>query len=179
MVLKQMTIGAPIKDFKTIEAIKNLYIKKERLQDLLLFSLAINTGFNLVDLLKLNVKDIKDKFYLSISNKSVPLNDEIRSLILKITEGKELSSPLFVNKQNKRLDRVTVFCSFKEICEELGLKNTNVSSWRKTFAYHYYRKYKDLSYLQWLFNQTTVDLTLKFIGVDENMNLRYRKGVCL
>lgn len=42
-----------------------------------------------------------------------------------------------------------------------------------------YMKYKDLSYLQWLFNQTNIKFALKFIDVDENMNLRYREWGCL
>ena len=44
---------------------------------------------------------------------------------------------------------------------------------------HYYHKYKDLSYLQWLFNQTNINMALKFIDEDENMNLRYRDGISL
>ena len=58
-------------------------------------------------------------------------------------------------------------------------ENYSVASWRKTFAYHYYQKYKDLSYLQWLFNQGSVDRTLNFIGENENMNLRFKEGVKL
>ena len=42
-----------------------------------------------------------------------------------------------------------------------------------------YMKYKDLSYLQWLFNQSKATETLKFIDVNENMNLRYQEGVYL
>ena len=68
----------------------------------------------------------------------------------------------------------------KNIIAELGLPNKySVASWRKTFAYHYYHKYKDLSYLQWLFNQTNINMALKFIDEDENMNLRYRDGISL
>ena len=70
--------------------------------------------------------------------------------------------------------------SFKEICKELALPDSiSVASWRKTFAYHHYQKYRDLSYLQWLFNQTRVTVTLQFIEEKENMNLRYREGVIL
>ena len=73
-----------------------------------------------------------------------------------------------------------MFNVFKSICTKLGVQDRySVASWRKTFAYHYYIKYKDLSYLQWLFNQSTVKQTLNYIGVDENMNLRFREGVSL
>lgn len=31
----------------------------------------------------------------------------------------------------------------------------------------------------WLFNQHSVNIAFKFIDVDENMNLRFKEGVCL
>ena len=78
------------------------------------------------------------------------------------------------------MNRTTIFYSFKNICSELGLsENYSVASWRKTFAYHYYKKYKDLSFLMWLFNQRSAEQALKFIGEAENMNLRFREGVKL
>ncbi len=122
-------ITSPIKDISTIEMIKELYRKKGMVRDLLLFEFKINTGMNLKTLLKLHVKDVKDKYYLT---------DETKTFQLK-----------------------------------------SVASWRKIFDYDHYLKYKDLSYLQWLFHQTTVALTLKFIDLQENMNLRYIEGVVL
>ncbi len=176
-----MTVSSPIKDIQTINIIKDLYKKKNMIRDLLLFELAINTGANLNDLLNLNVKDVINKHYLVIDGKkSFPLSETIKELISEVVSNRSLTEPLFKTIKNNRLDRTFVFYSFRDICNELGLeKDITVASWRKTFAYHHYEKYKDLSYLQWLFNQTTVDLTMKFIGIRENMNLRYRQGVCL
>lgn len=174
-----MTISSPIKDLQEIKLIKSLYRKKNQIRDLLLFTLAINSGFDLNTLLNLKVKDVKDKNYLLCENqKMIPLNNEILDLIPQVIKGHELSAPLFVTSRGSRIDRTTVFYSFKHICSELGLsKKYSVASWRKTFAYHHYQKYRDLSYLQWLFNQTTVQLTLRFIEENENMNLRFRDGV--
>ncbi len=176
-----MTISSPIRDIETINIIKGLYEKKGMTRDLLLFELAVNTGAGLNDLLNLNVKDVINKHYLCIDGKkSIPLRDEIKKLIERVSAGRDGTEPLFLTLKGNRLDRTSVFYAFKEICQELGLgDDITVASWRKTFAYHYYKKYKDLSYLQWLFNQSTVEVTLKFIGVDENMNLRFREGVAL
>ncbi len=176
-----MTISVPISDIQSINIIKDLYLKKGLKRDLLLFTLAINTGMALNDLLSLKVSDVKNREYLLLDkNKSVPLNEEIKEQIAEFIKDKKISDLLFTNKNGDKLDRFTVLNTFKNICRELGLPaEISVASWRKTFAYHYYQKYKDLSYLQWLFNQTTVGVTLKFIGVKENMNLRYREGVVL
>lgn len=178
---KVVVANLPIKSIEEIELIKDLYKKKNQLRDLLMFTLAINTGLGLLELLNLKVKDVKGKYYLSFDkHKSVPLNDEIMQLVEEFTENKKSSEFLFQNSKGKPLDRTWVFHSFKIHLEELGLKEKySVASWRKTFAYHYYEKYKDISYLMWLFNQHTVSVAFKFIGIEENMNLRFREGVCL
>ena len=175
-----MTISSPIKDINTIDKIKELYKKKSMVRDLLLFELGINTGMLLNDLLKLKVKDVQNKYYLTNNTKTFPLNDNIRALIGQLILNKKSSEYLFQTRFGNKVDRSTVFNSFKDICRELALPDSiSVASWRKTFAYHHYMKYKDLSYLQWLFNQTNIKMTLKFIDIDENMNIRYREGIAL
>lgn len=77
-----MVVSLPIKSIEEINLIKDWYKKKNQLRDLLMFELAINTGLDLVDLLNLKVKDVKDKLYISNGKqKTIPLNDEIRELI--------------------------------------------------------------------------------------------------
>lgn len=176
-----MNTSLPIKEIEIINQIKELYLKKGQFRDYLMFLLAINTGINLKTLLELKVKDVKDKYYLNIGkDKTLPLSDELVEAIKEFTKDKHPEDLLFYNNKGKPMDRVTVFCGFRDICMELGLNNKySASSWRKTFGYHYYQKYKDLSYLQWLFNQGTVVQALKYIDVEENLNLRYRHGISL
>ena len=68
-------MSKPIKDKQTIKQIKEIYIKKNKKRDLLLFLLAINTGLKLNDLLNLNVKDVKEKEYLEIKQINI-INDD-------------------------------------------------------------------------------------------------------
>ena len=108
------------------------------------------------------------------------MNNEIIQLVEGFAENKKASELLFQNSRGNKLGRTAVFYDFKDICIELGLSEKySVASWRKTFAYHYYEKYKDISYLMWLFNQHSVNIAFKFIDVEENMNLRFKEGVCL
>ena len=176
-----MAVNSPIKEIEVINQIKDLFKQREHNRGYLLFTLSINTGINLKDLLELNVKDVKNKQYLAIGEGHiVPLSEELQASISEYINGRRLEEPLFKNKSGERLDRTSVFYIFKMICTELGLQNKySVVSWRKTFAYHYYKKYKDLSYLQWLFNQSRIEDALRFIEVEENMNLRFREGVGL
>ena len=76
---KVVVASLPIKSIDEIELIKDLYRKKNQLQELLMFTLAINAGLGVLELLNLKVKDVKGKHYLSVGKqKSVPLNNEIR-----------------------------------------------------------------------------------------------------
>lgn len=176
-----MKASLPIKDIEMIQKMKNLFLNKGEIRGYLLFVLSINTGIYLKDLLELKVRDVKNKQYLAVGkNKVVPLTGQIQKVIKKVINGCKLDAPLFQGKVGQQLDRTSAFYIFKVICTELGVQDKySVLSWRKTFAYHYYMKYKDLSYIQWLFNQGTVERTLSFIGVEENMNLRFREGVSL
>lgn len=176
-----MKASLPIKDIEMIQKMKSLFLSNGEIRGYLLFVLSINTGIYLKDLLKLKVRDVKNKQYLTVGkNKVVPLTDEIQEVIKKAINGCKLDAPLFQGKVGQQLDRTSAFYIFKTICVELGVDDKySVLSWRKTFAYHYYQKYKDISYLMWLFNQHSTEQALNFIGVEENMNLRFREGVSL
>lgn len=176
-----MENSSPIKETETIETIKSLYREKKKVEHGLLFELAINSGAPLVDLLNLNVGDVKGKSYLVFEDKfSIKLSDEIKRGLEFLVKGRKNESPLFATKTGNRLDRCNVYKVFNGICKELVLgQGINVSSWRKTFGYHYYKRYNDLLYLQWRFGQLNVESTMRYIEVEENMNLRYRDGVAL
>ena len=192
-------MSKPIKDIETINKIKEMYIKKNKKRDLLLFLLAINTGLKLNDLLNLNVKDVKEKEYIEIkqelnnkdknkNNKQqkneIPVNKTIQKLIKEITNKRKPKEPLFISNFGGRLDRTLVYKTFKEIINELNLKKDekssySPSSWRKTFGYHYYQKYKDLSFLQYLFSQQTINETIKYIEITNPSQTFITRGMNL
>lgn len=192
-------MSKPIKDIETINKIKEMYIKKNKKRDLLLFLLAINTGLKLNDLLNLNVKDVKEKEYIEIKqelnnkdkNKNkkqqkneIPVNKTIQKLIKEITNKRKPKEPLFISNFGGRLDRTLVYKTFKEIINELNLKKDekssySPSSWRKTFGYHYYQKYKDLSFLQYLFSQQTINETIKYIEITNPSQTFITRGMNL
>ena len=190
-------MSKPIKDIETINKIKEMYIKKNKKRDLLLFLLAINTGLKLNDLLNLNVKDVKEKEYIEIkqelNNKDknkkqqkneIPVNKTIQKLIKEITNKRKPKEPLFISNFGGRLDRTLVYKTFKEIINELNLEKDekssySPSSWRKTFGYHYYQKYKDLSYLQYLFSQQTINETIRYIQISSPLPKYSARGVNL
>lgn len=98
-----MEACSPIIDRNIIEQIKQKYLEKNQIRELLLFIISINTGVKLADLLKLKVCDIKNKDLLvetesdTGKKKVFPLNSEIKELAKKF-----LSIPILFVKQNKQ-----------------------------------------------------------------------------
>lgn len=165
----------PIKSREDIERIKQRYRENNNYRDLLVFLLSINTGAKLVELLKLTVADIKKgKPFISKNANSSSVNKEIKSLIEALTNGRKDNEPLFKTINGKFLDRIQVYRNFKEICMDLNLgEKYSATSWRKTFGYHYYKQYGDLTFLQWKFNQGKVEETLKYIDVNIDLSSRF------
>ena len=109
-----MAVNSPIKEIEVINQIKDLFKQREHNRGYLLFTLSINTGINLKDLLELNVKDVKNKQYLAIGEGHiVPLSEELQASISEYINGRRLEEPLFKNKSGERLDRTSVFYIFK------------------------------------------------------------------
>ena len=61
-----MAIVQPIRKKEDIEKIEKL-LKQQNEQNLLLFTLGINCGLRISDILNLNVKDVKAKSYINIT----------------------------------------------------------------------------------------------------------------
>ena len=177
----QMESGSIIKESGVLRQIKDYYYKTGNNRDLLLFIMGINTGLKLNELLDLNVSDVRNKTYIELPASSwetprrIPLNKESLGLIKKVISSRKDSAPLFESTLGRRIDRTTVYRNFKEVCLTLGLDSgITLASLRKTFGYHYYKTYGDLSTLQWLFNQNSILDTMKYIGLEEDMNEHFK-----
>lgn len=176
-----MEAGSVIKDKKFLRSIKDYYIKQGNYRDLLLFTLGINTGMRLNELLDLNVGDVRGKNSINLLDntnvlvKKFPLNQEVRNLIKKVIADKSDEMPLFESSIGRRIERTTVYRNFKEVVRNIGLDNgITLASLRKTFGYHYYNSFGDLLFLQWLFNQKNAQETMNYIGVYEDLSSRFK-----
>ena len=173
-------IFGPIKDEKIIERIKQKYKENGDLQQLLIFLLSINTGLRVNEVLSLKVKDVKNQTSINVKNGiEFALSDEILELIDKQVKNKRLNDWLFKTKFDNQMERVQVHRKFKDVCNELGYNIYSIISWSKTFAYFYYQKTKDIGFLQWYFNQNSVEMALDFIDEPMNMADRFQQVVAL
>ncbi len=81
-----------------------------------------------------------------------------------------INSPLFLSCYGKRLERVSAYRILNAACKKANLEeNIGTHTLRKTFGYHFYRKYKDVVMLQKIFNHSSPEITLLYIGLEQEV----------
>ncbi len=170
----------PVRSKKDIERIE-VYLKEQNRRNRLIWAFGINTGLRVSDILGLNVKDVDGKNYVEIKEKKTgkykrfPLNKKLKELIkLYLAERSKTyaisdEEPLFIGKKHKRLDRSQVYRFLNETCKELNIKcNIGTHTMRKSFGYHFYKKYNDIALLQQILNHSSPAVTLRYIGITQD-----------
>ena len=134
-----------------------------------------NCGLRISDILALNVGDVKNKNFIQIVEKKTgkykkfPINSKLKPMFEEFTRNKSYNEPLFVSVRNHRLDRITCYNMIKAACSEAGLEETvGTHTMRKTFGYHHYKKFKDVAMLQKIFNHSNPNITLRYIGIEQD-----------
>ncbi len=142
---------------------------------MLLFCVGINSGLRISDILRLNVSDVKNKEYISIVEKKtkkykkIPINPKLKTMFKIYTKDKPLNMPLFITRYNNRLDRVEAYRILKKAGKIAKIEeNIGTHTLRKTFGYHHYRQFRDIAILQKIFNHSSAEITLRYIGIEQD-----------
>ena len=175
-----MEFVQPIRNLKQIETIKKL-LKQQNLRDYCLFTVGINSGLRISDLLKLTVNDviengkIKNRIRLREKKtnkfKDFPLSDNAKSSIREYlkTRNYKPNEPLFLSRKNKGfLLRQQAYKIINDVAKSIGIKDKiGTHTLRKTFGYHAYNNGYDITLIQKLFNHSTPAITLRYIGITQ------------
>lgn len=107
--------------------------------------------------------------------KVIPINTKLKPMIEEYTKDKQNNNPLFMTKFKNRLNRVSAYNIIKQACQDCGLNDIyGTHTMRKTFGYHHYKKFRDIAMLQKIFNHTSPQITLRYIGIEQdNINRSY------
>ena len=177
----------PIKSKKDLERIEE-FLERHSKRNRLIFAFGINTGLRVSDILGLNVEDVEGKSYVEIKEKKTgkykrfPLNTKLKTLIKDYLQNERCKSyalsekePLFLGKKHCRLDRSQVYRFLNEACKQLGITaNVGTHTMRKSFGYHFYKKYNDVALLQKILNHSSPAITLRYIGIaQEEIDFSY------
>ena len=75
------------------------------------------------------------------------------------------------------MDRIQAYRVIKKACNKINPHlNVGTHTMRKTFAYHHYKRFKDIAILQKIFNHSSPTTTLRYIGIEQDeINHFYKK----
>lgn len=168
-----MTAVEPIRNLKDLKKVEQILSQNKR--DLLLFTIGINCGLRVSDILSLNVDDVRGKNHIRLIEKKTgkfkqfPINAKLKPMFDEFTKGRRGDDPLFMTKFKNRLGRVTAYYVIRLACKKANLEEKfGTHTMRKTFGYHYYQKYKDVAMLQKIFNHSSQNVTLRYIGFEQD-----------
>lgn len=176
----------PIKDDKTLKKVMDYfdYATKNRL----LIAYGLNSGLRISDMLQLRVSDVKKGFWLGNEKKTSKrrrvsfnsyLQNELNSYILK--ENLADNEYIFYGiSKDKAMSRVAAHKILKKVADGLGLEHFSAHSLRKTFGYRwYYIECKDIAFLMDTFNHSSIQMTLKYIGLDDEQRDNAYKSIAI
>ncbi len=186
----------PIKDIKKIRRVKRLMIKDGNFRDLLMFTLGINAGLRISDILAMRWRDLvrKDgsvrdevtvKEKKTKKTKRFPLNGAVKKAVEMYVQNASSHNPnefVFISRKKKvsgetrPISRVAAWQSINKYCKMAGIEqNVGTHTLRKTFGYHQYKRGTDIAMLQKMLNHSSPEVTLRYIGIErEKMNARYK-----
>lgn len=171
-----MNFVQPIRDQETIEAIKD-YLMRQSYRNYMLFVFGINTGLRIQDILKLKVKDVMGEYLVMTEMKTgkrkiMKITAVLKKEIKRYTADMNPEDVLFPSRQggkNKPIKRDMAYKIMKNAAIEFGLVDIGTHTLRKTFGYHMYQKTKDITLVQNMLNHSDKSITMRYIGMDQDM----------
>lgn len=171
-----MEFVEPIRDKGKIESVKTI-LKKQGMRNFVLFLLGINSGLRISDILKLKVSDVLRKQYIDIKeqktnkNRRFPITESFRDELFEYIVGKEPDEWLFPSQRGyKAITRIQAYRIINQACQKAGItEKIGTHTLRKTFGYHFYKKTKDIALLQSIFNHSAPSVTLRYIGINQDI----------
>lgn len=178
-----MNFVEPIRDSQKVRDIQD-YLKRINERDYVLFITGVYTGLRISDILRLKVKDVKDKRFIYIREKKTSKQNiiEINKLLEKeykwYCSDKELDEYLIKSREgvNKPITRVRAYKIIKDVGKGFGVENLGTHTLRKTFGYHYYKQTKDVGTLMKMFNHSDPSITLRYIGIIQDQMNKARRN---
>ncbi len=183
-----MNTVEPIRDMDLVLDVAD-YLKARNERNYVLFMFGIYTGLRISDILKLRVRDVREKDYVYIrenktgKEKRFPINGELKPIIVNYIQGKKDFEYLFKspNYPNKAISRQQAYNILTDAGKAFGIIAIGTHTLRKTFGYHMYQQTHDAITVKDILNHAHMSETLRYIGINQDnkdraiMGLTFRK----
>ena len=166
----------PIRDREKISQMK-IELKKNGTRDYMLFTFGINIGLRISDILNLKVSDVKNKTHINLveiktgKGQRLIISTQVKSEINEYITGMKDDEYLFQSRKgvNKPISRIQAYRILNDAAIKVGLEEVGTHTLRKTFGYWHYQIHKDVATLQEIFNHSSPSITLRYIGITDDM----------
>lgn len=148
----------------------------------MLFYTGINSGMRISDIVKLTKEDIRNsdnsmKQHITVIEKKTgkqkrfPLCNGLLLEMEKYTKNMRAGEYLFKSRkgENKPITTVQAYRIISEAAKRIGLEEIGTHTMRKIFGYWHYQQYKDVAILQEIFNHSSSSVTLRYIGINQDV----------
>lgn len=172
-----MNYVQPIRDISKIEEIKNI-LKRKNYRDYFLFTFGINCGLRISDILNLKVKHVKGQSHITLKEKKtgkakrLRINNSLQNEISQYVKGMNDGDYLFPSRNGqgiKPITRVRAYMILNEAARVAGISEIGTHTLRKTMGYHFYQRTKDVALLQEIFNHSAPSITMRYIGINQDI----------
>lgn len=171
-----MEFVEPIRNKEQIDLVKKI-LKEHGTRDYLLFLMGINSGLRISDILKLKIYDVRNRNYIEIKEqktskyKKFPITDSFKNVLEEYIYNKNDNDWLFPSQRGaKAITRIQAYRIISNACFEAGIEaRIGTHTLRKTFGYHFYQENKDIALLQSILNHSAPSVTLRYIGITQDI----------
>lgn len=170
----------PIRDKSKIDSMKR-YLKGKNLRDYALFTLGVNSGLRISDLLKLQIDEVRDakgkiKDRLEIHEqktgklKEFPLSSSVKKSLEEYLSATQPGEWLFPSRKGgEPIDRRQAWRILSEAATAVGIPDRiGTHTLRKTFGYWAFKNGTDITRIQKLLNHSSPGITLAYIGITKD-----------
>jgi integrase len=169
----------PIRDTNDIINFVN-FLKEKNERDYVLALTGFYSGYRISDILKLKVKDFKNKDSFAFREKKTRkqtkllINPILKKAAKEYIDNFDMDDDDFMFKSqkgfNQPITRQRAYSILSGAAAHIGIKSSiGTHSLRKTMGYHYYQQTKDAITLKIIFNHSSIEETMVYIGITQDI----------
>ncbi|TMW70379.1 tyrosine-type recombinase/integrase [Alteribacter natronophilus] len=170
----------PITDVNRIKEVKEI-LKRHSLRDYALFTMGINTGLRITELLEIKLSDIWDssgsiaEFYSPWPEESTHfnrfyLNGQTRQALNEYLFSEKLGPDDYLFQSSRGpfpISRQHAYRVIHQAAREAGITSKiGTHTMRKTFGYHAYHRGVAISLIQKIYHHSSRKKTYEYLGID-------------
>lgn len=179
MAVKNEVNVEPLRTRQEIEDFKDALKLTGGQRDLMLFTIGINTGLRIGDILALKVSDVRGRDTAVIIEQKTGkkrtlylrnIADEIDAYTRFMDEGDYLfsSRKKDADGRSKAISTTQAYRALQKAADLLERGDIGTHTMRKTFGYQHYQRNKDIAILMVILNHSSPSVTKRYIGIRQD-----------